>query len=149
MPKRRGIRGGFGKRPDFFRIFFSLIPTVATWVPIWGTRSPWGPFSIFGSPLGPHFCSKVPIFTNYGLRTREKSMQPLSNVNHLITCDYNTSTYESHASLSVLVKNSFPPFKRLYFIELACLSQFRKHALFGSPFGPHFTENWVPIGSPF
>ena len=37
--------------------------TVPTWVPIWGTRSPWGPFSVFGSPLGPHFCSKVPIFS--------------------------------------------------------------------------------------
>ena len=37
--------------------------TVPTWVPIWGTRSPWGPFSVFGSPLGPHFSSKVPIFS--------------------------------------------------------------------------------------
>ena len=37
--------------------------TAPKWVPIWGTRSPWGPFSVFGSPLGPHFCSKVPIFS--------------------------------------------------------------------------------------
>ena len=28
-------------------------------------------------------------------------MQPLYNVNHVITCNNNTSTYESHASLSV------------------------------------------------
>ena len=25
------------------------------WVPIWGPGSPWGPFSVFGSPKGPHF----------------------------------------------------------------------------------------------
>ena len=30
---------------------------------------------------------KVPIFSILGLRTRQKSVQPLSNVNHLITCD--------------------------------------------------------------
>ena len=28
-------------------------------------------------------------------------MQPLYDVNHVITCNNNTSTYESHASLSV------------------------------------------------
>ena len=69
----------------------------------------------------------------------------------MISCDNTTSTNESHASLSVLEKNNFPPY-RLYFIKLARLDQFCKHALFGSPFcwrgsplGPHFTENWVPI----
>ena len=37
--------------------------TAPKWVPIWGTLSPWGPFSVIGSTLGPHFCSKVPIFS--------------------------------------------------------------------------------------
>ena len=43
--------------PTFIH-FHPLITTVATRVPIWGTRSPWGPFSVFGSPFlfqGPHF----------------------------------------------------------------------------------------------
>ena len=29
--------------------------TAPKWVPIWGPGSPWGPFSDFGSPKGPHF----------------------------------------------------------------------------------------------
>ena len=36
-------------------------------------------------------------------------MQPLYNVNHVITCNIHTSTCESHASLTVLVKNNFFP----------------------------------------
>ena len=39
-----------------------------------------------------------------------------------------------------------------HFNELACFSQFWRHALFRSPFcwqgslfGPHFTKNWVPV----
>ena len=43
----------------------------------------WSPFGDFG----PHFFFKVPIFSILGLSTRQKSVQPLSNVNHLITCD--------------------------------------------------------------
>ena len=31
------------------------------WVPIWGPGSPWGPFSIFGSPKGPHFLQRSPF----------------------------------------------------------------------------------------
>ena len=53
-------------------------------------------------------------------------------------------------------KRTISPPYRLYFIKLARLDQFCKHALFGSPFcwrgspfSPHFTENWVPIGSPW
>ena len=38
------------------------IPTAPTWVPICGTRSPWGPFSVFGSPLGPHWVPLGPHF---------------------------------------------------------------------------------------
>ena len=41
---------------------FTIELTAPTWVPIWGPGSPWGPFSVFGSPKGPHFLSKVPIF---------------------------------------------------------------------------------------
>ena len=52
----------------------------------------WSPFGDFGPNgdqnefFGPHFFFKVPIFSISGLRTRQKSVQPLSNVNHLITC---------------------------------------------------------------
>ena len=51
----------------------------------------WSPFGDFGphgdQNFGPHFFFKVPIFFILGLRMRQKSVQPLSNVNHLITCD--------------------------------------------------------------
>ena len=39
-------------------IIFSTAPKS---VPIWGPGSPWGPFSDFGSPLGPHFFSRSPF----------------------------------------------------------------------------------------
>ena len=42
-----------------------------------------------------------PFFFISGLKTHEKSMQPLYNVDNLITCDSTTTTNESHASLSV------------------------------------------------
>ena len=45
--------------------------------------------SPFGDP-GPHgdlFQIWVPIFSILSLRTREKSVQPPSSVDHLITCD--------------------------------------------------------------
>ena len=106
--------------------------------------------------LGPHFCSKFPIFSIKGLRTCEKSMQPLHNINHVITCNNTTSTCDSHARLTVLEKNNYSSLIKAYFIELACFAQFCKRTLYGSPycwrgspFGPHFTEIWVPIGSPF
>ena len=67
-----------------------------------------GPRGTFFSFWVPIFF-KVPIFLISRLRTHEKSMQPLSKVNNLITCDNTTSTNESHASLSVLVKINFPP----------------------------------------
>ena len=61
--------------------------TAPTQVPIWGPRSPWRPFSDFESP----FFFKVPIFSILVIRTHEKSVQPPSNVDHVITCD-NTNT---------------------------------------------------------
>ena len=36
--------------------------TAPKWVPIWGPGSPWGPISVFGSPKGPHFCSRCPFY---------------------------------------------------------------------------------------
>ena len=126
------------------------------------------------SHMGPHLRDPVPMGTFFSfwvpisvrrspfslfraLGTREKSMQPLHNVNHVITCNTTTSTCESHASSGK--EQFFPPYKGFKFIELACFDQFCKHALFGSPFcwrgspfGPHFTKNWNPIlkkgGSP-
>ena len=76
-------------------------------------RVPMGTFFSFWVPNGDSpFFFKVPIFFISCLRTREKSMQPLSNVGNLITCDNTTTTNESHASLSVKsVQQFFPPFK--------------------------------------
>ena len=39
-----------------------LFSTAPTWVPIWRPGSPWGPFSVFGSPLGPHWVPLGPHF---------------------------------------------------------------------------------------
>ena len=101
-------------------------------------------------------------------------MQPLYNVNHVITCNNNTSTGTCTGKgqfwLMKMALTEFTLWKcnnqcalndatlwksfffALYFDKLACFRQFWKHALFGSPFcwwgspfGPHFTKNWVPI----
>ena len=115
-----------------------------TWVPIWGPGSPWGPFSDFGSPLGPHFVFKVPIFSSLGLRTSKKSVQPTSNIEHLIIqykwhkhCALNDNTL----SLCEYIYFFIP----LYLNELACFGQFFVYSLFGSP----FLLPRVPIWSPF
>ena len=76
-----------------------------TTAPKWVPRSPWGPFSVFGSPLGPHRVPVGPHFLFLSFRTREKSVQPPSNVDYLITCDNTTRFNESHASLSVKVSS--------------------------------------------
>ena len=46
--------------------------TAPKWVPIWGPGSPWGPFSVFGSPKGPHFLSRSP-FSLFQAEERVKS----------------------------------------------------------------------------
>ena len=81
-----------------------------------------GPHGDLSQFLGPHW---VPVsvlrspFSLFGAkRTHEKSMQPLSNVGHLITCDSNTSTNESLVSLSVKSVNVSLPLKKRYFNEL-------------------------------
>ena len=94
--------------------------TVATWVPIWGIRSPWGPYSVFGSPFlfqGPH-CLYLMLKNAWKVHAL-----PLSIVDDKITCD---NTHESHANLSKksVLFNVFPPFKGFTFNELACLDQF-------------------------
>ena len=43
-------------------ILNDTISTAPKWVPIWGPGSPWGPFSVFGSPLGPHWIPLGPHF---------------------------------------------------------------------------------------
>ena len=113
-----------------------------TTAPKWVPRSPWGPFSVFGSPLGPHRVPVGPHFLFLSFRTREKSVQPPSNVAYLITCKNTNYFYESHASLSVKV--DFRK-KTHYFNELPHFGQFFKYTLFGSP----FLLSRVPIGSPF
>ena len=49
-----------------------------------GTLVPMETKISFLVPIWSPFFSKVPIFSILGLRTRQKSVQPLSNVNHLI-----------------------------------------------------------------
>ena len=50
------------------------ICTAPKWVPIWGPGSPWGPFSVFGSPKGPHFLSRSP-FSLFQAEERVKSQE--------------------------------------------------------------------------
>ena len=140
-PKFHGGEGGL--------VYISTAPT---WVPIWGPGSPWGPFSDFGSPQGPHFFFKVPIFSILSLRTRERSVQPPSNDDHLIIrykwhkdCALNDDTLW----LCEFLKEN------IHFNELASFGHFLNIRFLGphfcgrgSPFGPHFTKNWVPIRSP-
>ena len=68
------------------------ICTAPTLVPIWGLWSPWGPKCVFRCasisrlypclvPIWSPFIFKVPIFSILDLRTCQKSVQPLSNVN--------------------------------------------------------------------
>ena len=89
--------------------------------------SPLGPFSDLGSP----FVSKVPNFSILGLKTREKSVQPLFNVNHLITCDN----------------------KNFYLSTFMCLTEIQRFPLFFSRsrlISVKFVQNtlfWVPIAS--
>ena len=52
-----------------------------------GTRVPMGTFFSFWVPIGSTFFFKVPIFCILDLRAHEKSVQPLSNVDHLILYD--------------------------------------------------------------
>ena len=51
-----------------------------------GTLVPMGTKMSFLVPIWSQFIFKVPIFSISDLRTRQKSVQPLSNVNHEITC---------------------------------------------------------------
>ena len=52
-----------------------------------GTLVPMGTKMSFLVPIWSPFFFKVPIFSILGLRTRQKSVQPLSNLYQLITCD--------------------------------------------------------------
>ena len=115
--------------------------TAPKWVPIWGPGSPWGPFSVFGSPLGPHRVTLGPHFLFLSFRTREKSVEPPSNVAYLITCKNTNYFYESHASLSVKVdfrKNSLfqwiTSFRSIFQIYVVWVP-------ISAVEGPH----WVPI----
>ena len=120
-----------------------------------GTRVPMGTFFRFWVPIGSPFFFKVPIFSNSGLRTRENSVQPPSNVDHLII----QCKWHKHCALNedtlCLCEYFFVKRKTRFFNELACFGQFWNIRFLGphfccrgSPFGPHFTQNWVPIRSP-
>ena len=100
-----------------------------------------GPHGDLFQSLGPHRVPLGPHFLFLSFRTREKSVQPPSYVDFLITCKNTNYFYESHASLSVKVDFR----KTHYFNELPHFGQFFKYTLFGSP----FLLSRVPIGSPF
>ena len=101
------------------------------------TRVPMGTFFSFWvpirSPLGP---IRSP-FSILGLRTREKSVQPPSNVDYLITCD-NTELIQYKWHKHCALNDDTPLWiffqKNLYFNELPRFGQFFKYTLFGSPF---------------
>ena len=85
-------------------------------------------FQLLGSPLGPH---RVP-FSILGLRTCEKSVQPLYNIHSL----YMAPTLCTDTPLWTSITSYFKEFPRY--------GQFFKYTLFGSQF-----LSRVPIGSPF
>ena len=62
MPQLEGAEEDASRMEEVVKLLImSLKCTAPTWVPIWGPRSPWGPFSDFRSPLGPHFFSRSPF----------------------------------------------------------------------------------------
>ena len=71
-------------------------------------------------------------------------MQPLYNVNYVITCNNTTSTCVSHASFTVLVKNIFPPLKAL-FHQITLFQSILQTCAFWVP----ILLARVPIWSPF
>ena len=85
-------------------------------------------FQLLGSPLGPH---RVP-FSILGLRTCEKSVQPLYNIHSL----YMAPTLCTDTPLWTSITSYFKEFPRY--------GQLFKYTLFGSQF-----LSRVPIGSPF
>ena len=121
-------------------------------------RSPFGDLGPNGDPNEfqvPIFF-KVPIFSMLGLRTREKSVQPLSNVDHLINCDNNYQLCQFVSDSEFVVRYSNISMCLLYLTKSARFGQFVKNTCLGphfcrkrSPLGPHFTQKWVPVGSPF
>ena len=123
--------------------------TVATWVPIWGTRSPWGPYSVFGSPFlfqGPH-CLNLMLKNAWKVHAL-----PLSIVDNKITCD---NTHESHANLSVtsvlFQNNVFPPFEGIISINYLVSINFANMRFLGphsAGEGPHLVPISLKIGSP-
>ena len=131
------------------------IGTAPTWVPIWGPGSPWGPFSDFGSPLGPHLFFKVPIFSISSFKSAWKSVQPLSNDDHLIIhykwhkhCELDDES-SWHTLTLWIFKKIFISLNLLVSVNFSNIRFLGPHfCCRGSPFGPHFTQNWVPIRSP-
>ena len=72
-------------------------------------------------------------------------MQPLYNVNHVITCNNTTSTCESHASLTVLVKNNFSSLIKAIFHRISLFRSILQTCAFWVP----ILLARVPIWSPF
>ena len=72
-------------------------------------------------------------------------MQPLYNVNHVITCNNTTGTCESHASLTVLVKNNFSSLIKAIFHRISLFRSILQTCAFWVP----ILLARVPIWSPF
>ena len=80
-----------------------------------------------GSPYGGSTASKASGSPLSPFQAEEKSEQPLSiNVDHLITCDDKTMK-----------------------MAQTCAPNETHLCWWRSSLGPHITQNWVPIGSPF
>ena len=135
--------------PKFVFVFvFVVMCTAPKWVPIWG------PFSVFGSPLGPHRVPLGPHFLFLRFRTRKKSecSHHLMSIIWLLVITQTTFN-ESHASSSVKVsfrKKLIISTNYLILVNLSNIHCLGPHfCCWGSPLGPHFARNWVPIGSPW
>ena len=116
-----------------------------------GTRVPMGTFFRFWVPIGSPFFFKVPIFSNSGLRTRENSVQPPSNVDHLIIqckwhkhcalnedtlclCEYFLFKKKLASSMNLLVSVNFEIYA--FWVPISAVE------------GPHLVPISLKIGSP-
>ena len=113
-----------------------------------------GPHGDLFQILGPHWVPiffKVPIFSNSGLRTRENSVQPPSNVDHLIIqckwhkhcalnedtlclCEYFLFKKKLASSMNLLVSVNFEIYA--FWVPISAVE------------GPHLVPISLKIGSP-
>ena len=136
--------------PEFWIQSGGVVGTAPTWVPIWRPGSPWGPFSVFGSPLAPMFYFRLKNACSHHL---------MWTIWLLVRTQ--TSFNESHASLSVKVSSVIKNIqileyfcqKKVFFLQWITLfwSIFQIYAFWvpiSAVKGPHWVPISLNIGSP-